>query len=153
MTKNKDQWLSVISKSYEEERLERESYDDSLSKLEFLASCVFGINTYDPDEDCFFAKMAIRVCEAITRGETYKLIEDPDSYRWYLVMCHLPFFAEKIEWGTSIRGAWWSHAGIRFVPPISLADGGELIDGPLCFERDEWVNFVEAVIEFGGCAA
>ena len=38
---------------------------------------------------------------------TFDLIQQGEEmYLGYIVTCHIPVFAELLEWGTSIRSAW-----------------------------------------------
>lgn len=52
-----------------------------------------------------FARKAVEVCAAINDRQTFDYINDPNDYLWYLLMCNMPFFAERLECGISIRGA------------------------------------------------
>jgi hypothetical protein len=69
----------------------------------------------------------------------------PENYRWHIIMCNMPFFANRIEWGTSIRGAWWK-------PDITLTSCGLWEDDKqidtLEFSSDEWASFIHAVVHF-----
>lgn len=111
----------------------KEYYDYSCSPLQFLADDVFDFTTDDPCMSEFFAKKAVEVCKTITDRTTFDYIKDKEDYQWFLVMCNMPFFADKISYGVSIRGAWWedniTYRGDKF----SLA---------------QWEEFIRAVIEF-----
>ncbi len=107
-------------------------------KVEFLASDVFGIVTYDTELDEFFITKALEVCEAINNGRTFEYIEEPDNYLWYIALLNMPFFADKINWGTSVRGAFWDNVKTRL--------WGEEME----FSSDEWKLFVSALLEFAG---
>lgn len=116
------------------------------SRLEYLATNVFGFTTYDGEMDVRFARKAIEVCDAITNKTTFDFIKDPDNYADYLLMCNLPFFAKKLNWGTSIRGAWWDFK-IEF-DSCGLWVGEAQLSEDLEFSQDAWACFMRAVIEF-----
>jgi hypothetical protein len=59
-------------------------------------------------------------------------------------MCNMPFFADRLEWGTSIRGAWWSSKSLA---SCGLWDGDkQLLE--LNFAPGEWDEFARALVEF-----
>lgn len=79
------------------------------SRLEFLGSEPFCFTTYDGEMDAMLAGKALEVCRAVTEGKTFECIEDPANYCWYLLLCDTHFFAGSLDWGTSIRGAYWDY--------------------------------------------
>lgn len=105
----------------------------SESRLEYLGVRVFGFVTGDAKESELFARKAVEVCAAINAEKTSTYIATPDNYLWFLIMCNMPFFAKRIEWGASIRCAWWK-------PRISY--GGE------SFKNAKWEEFISAVVAF-----
>lgn len=128
---------------------------EEYSKLEFLSDNIFEFITLDSEIAEYFAFRAIQVCQAINDRTTFQFIEDSDNYRWYLAMCNMPFFADKISWGCSIRGAFWkqpldpeSGKFVSIKPSLcGLFDGQEqLLD--MEFTLEEWKNFIKALIEF-----
>lgn len=120
--------------------------DKDSSRLEFLCDYIFDITTYDSEMSELFADKAINIAGAINEKTTFDFIKDPERYRWYLLMCNMPFFATKLEWGTSIRGAWWDY-DIEF-NTCGLWDGEEQIIETMKFTQDEWMKFIAAIIEF-----
>ncbi len=114
------------------------------TRMEFLGEHVFNFTTYDGEMSELFAGKAIEVCEAINNGVTFDYIKDPENYRWFLLMCNMPFFAERLEWGTSIRGAWWYPTKLE---SCGLYEGGcQLLY--LDFTRESWSEFVKALVVF-----
>ena len=116
------------------------------SRLEYLGEQIFGFTTYDGEMSALFARKAIEVCAAINNGSTFDYMQEESNYCWYLLLCNLPFVAERIEWGSSIRGAWWK-------PQVELRSfvlwiGDKQIDDAMRFSGEEWSIFIEAVIEF-----
>lgn len=104
------------------------------TRLEFLSSEIFGFVTYDSGMDELFARKAIEVCQAISERKTYEYLESEEGNAWYLLMCNMPFFANRIEWGVSIRGASWMSK----LPNL----------GDFDFTPEEWEAFIRAVVDF-----
>lgn len=78
------------------------------SKFEFLAAEIFDFTTYDSEVDILWSKRMIEVLEAILNRKTFDYIQSSkENYYNYLTMCNMPFLADKLEWGGSIRGAWF----------------------------------------------
>ena len=120
-------------------------------KYEYLSSEIFDFTTYDTEIDKMFVTKAVEVCRAITNRETFEYIKDDENYKWFLIMCNMPFFADKIEWGTSIRGAWWSLCGDKKFKIESCGffdEEYEQILEPLEFNEAEWKEFIMAVACF-----
>ena len=120
--------------------------DGRLSRLEFLADYLFDFTTYDPEAGELFAGKAVEVCAAINDGRTFDYIKDADNYRWFLLMVNMPFFAGRLEWGTSVRGAWWDH-GAQKLESCGLWCGSEQVPS-MEFRRSEWMRFIAALVEF-----
>ena len=120
------------------------------SRLDYLGDHIFNFTTYDGEMSELFARKAVEVCAAINNKLTFDYIKEPNDYRWFLLMCNIPFFAERLEWGTSIRGAWWGAPlgkKIEF-DSCGLWIGDEQLDKPMQFSREEWEQFIAAVIDF-----
>jgi hypothetical protein len=116
------------------------------SRLEYLGDHFFDFTTYDGEMSFLFAQKAVEVCQAINNMKTFEYIENGTNYKWFLLMCNMPFFSDKLEWGTSIRGAWWDHK-IEF-SCLGLWDGDTQLSDTMTFDQDEWMRFISAVIEF-----
>lgn len=117
------------------------------SRLEYLGDHIFNFTTYDGEMSELFASKALEVCAAISAGTTYDYIKDKENYRWFLLMCNMPFFAGKLEWGTSIRGPWWLHDKITLSSDGLWLDGDQIQD-TVDFTGEEWRRFVEAMLLF-----
>jgi hypothetical protein len=134
-----------------EEGWKESDINGPLGRLEYLADYIFDFTTYDREMAELFASRALEVCAAISGGTTFNYIKDAEQYRWYLVMCNMPFFADKITWGTSVRGAWWSEppqGKIKF-SSCGLWLDGEQLHEPMEFTCDQWREFIAAVLGFG----
>ncbi len=120
------------------------------SRLEYLADNVFDFTTYEGEYSELFARKALEVCAAISDSKTLEYIKEPENRLWYLLMVNMPFFADKLEWGTSIRGAWWGeppHKKIEF-ESCGLFLDGEQLRGPMEFTREQWQELVAAMLDF-----
>lgn len=134
-----------------EEGYEAIASTDPIGRLEYLSDYIFNFTTYDGAMAELFANKAMEVCAAISDRTTFDYIKDAEQYRWYLVMVNMPFFADKLEWGTSIRGAWWGeppHKKIEFSSCGLFLDGEQLHE-TMEFTRDQWREFIAAVLAFG----
>lgn len=122
----------------------------SKSHLEFLNDAVFDFTTYDSGMSELFATKAVEVCKVISDRTTFEYMQVPEDYKWFLLMCNMPFFCNKLNWGTSIRGAWWD-TGLR--SDIIELESSYLYLGEnqllkLQFTLSQWKEFIQAVIEF-----
>ena len=122
------------------------------SRLDYLGDGVFDFITYESEMSELFAAKAVEVCAAINDSKTFDYIKDAEQRKWYLLMCNLPFFADRLEWGTSIRGAWWGGKPGKQIEfqSCSLWIGDEKCADTMAFSRDEWRRFIAAVIDFAG---
>lgn len=117
-----------------------------LSRLEFLADYIFGFTTYAKSYSELFTAKALEVCAAISAQHNFKYIENDENHQWYLLMVNMPFFENKLNWGTSIRGAWWDHQEFQLVT-CGLWDGDTQVIDPT-FTYDEWLVFIDELIAF-----
>lgn len=126
-----------------------QSHQDKPTRFEYLSSHIFDFTTYDGDIDELFVKKALEVCVAITNKQTFDYIKDEDNYRWFLIMCNMPFFSKKLTWGTSIRGAWWElYNGMTLkIESCGFFDGDEQII-KMEFKEHQWPMFIEAMQKF-----
>lgn len=122
----------------------------NISRLEYLSEHIFDFTTYDGAMDELFARKALDVCVAINDRNTFEYLESSEGYQWYLIMCNMPFFASKLEWGTSIRGAWWGMYGSQTfeLSSCGLWEDGKPLAAPLKFNREQWEAFIAAMLEF-----
>lgn len=119
------------------------------SRVAFLADHVFDFTTYDDDASELFGKKALEVCVCISDKKTFEYQHSgEESYRWYLLMCNMPFFQGKLEWGTSIRGAWWEYGKTFEIGAYTFFKDSEQISEVMKFNNEQWLQFVEAMKEF-----
>ena len=141
-------YLELLDRSYKSVC----EYTEGLSKMDFLISHLFEIATYDSGQSEIIGKKLFETIDAINNRTTFDYIKDPENYTWYLMFCNFSFFKGKIEWGTSVRGAWWtqSHYKDRFIKFSTCAlieeDGEQKTDWE--FAIDEWIDFMKACVEY-----
>lgn len=139
-------YLQLLEHSFEIE------FEDErvLSRLEYLSVNIFDFTTYDSEADILFARKAIEVCNAISNRQTFEYQQDNENYLWYLIICNMPFFIDKLEWGTSIRGAWWgvSKWDEFEISSCGFYEGSEQILAPLKFNENQWNLFITAMSDF-----
>jgi hypothetical protein len=82
------------------------NYDEEISRLAFLGDYIFNFTTYDDEISEVFAKDMLEVIEVIMGGRNFEYLKNRSNYLKYLTMVNMPFLKDKIEWGTSVRGAW-----------------------------------------------
>lgn len=124
-----------------------------MSKLSWVGDVIFDFTCYDDVASETFAYWAIVVAKAISERKTFECMEKNGDI-FYLTMVNMPFFIGRLEWGTSIRGAWWDID--RPYPNMALSldtDGIYSEDGkqlcPLKFnDNNEWLDFMDALYEF-----
>ena len=136
-------YLKLLEESYEAVK----GHDRDIStRHQYLSEYIFNFITYDGDMGELFGGKAVEVCEAINTMKTFEYIkENTENYRWYLIMCNMPFFCDKLQWGGSIRGAWWDTGAIEF-SSCGLWNGQDQIT--LFFDNNTWKEFINEVVEF-----
>lgn len=118
------------------------TFDPQCTRLEFLSGSVFEFKTYDCDVAAMFAHKAVRTCAILSR-KIPLTTHDPD-YHWYLAMVNTTFFENKIDWGTSIRTAFWQAD--EFILNGLWYEGNQI--SRLALGLDEWTKFVDDLIAF-----
>lgn len=124
-------------------------FGSAKSRLDFLSESIFDFTTYDGEMAELFGRRAVEVVDAITNRTTFDYIKDPEGHKWFLVMCNTPFFRGRINWGTSVRAAWWDHDPIEY-QSCGLWDGDAQMYETMRLSRDEWIAFMRAIVEFAG---
>lgn len=109
------------------------------SRLEYIGSTIFNFTTYDGKIDARFAEEMLEVIEVILNKTNFEYIKNEENYVKYLTMINMPFMQDKLDWGTSIRGAWIEDYG----------DGEIEIDcGGITVPREELSEFLRQLIKF-----
>jgi len=133
------------------DKMLEESYSieqNKYSRLKWLSEYIFDFDTYETEYAELFARYAVDVCKAINDRKTFEFISDKDNRMWFLIMCNMPFFKERITWGISIRGAFWDSGTALTLNSCGLYYDGEQITCDITFADESWVEFVDALIEF-----
>ena len=123
---------------------------DLVSRLAYLSEYIFKFTTYETTYSELFATKALEVCTAINDRKTFEYINNPEGHLWFLLMCNMPFFRSKLNWGTSIRSAFWSASPNE---NIELRSCGLWLDGKQLHETmeftcEQWHEFIAAVLAF-----
>lgn len=147
--------LEIYKAQFEEERTWWRS--EPVSKYEWAAHRVFDLVTYDSSLDEMFVKDIIEVCKEILEERTYEYIRDQDNYIKYILVCQILDKFHWIEWGTSIRGAWFEVDIRHFGPGVETTNYSKDILDELEWWGDEHhviekvpftVENIKAFIEF-----
>lgn len=116
--------MNKFTKQLEDCHSELESLrDDKVSKLEFLASDVFNFITYDGGMDEFLALKMLKVLSIILNEQNHQYIKKESNYKDFILMVNMPFLVDKLEWGASIRGAWYKDYGSYEICHIKIKKG------------------------------
>lgn len=138
-------YLELLKESFKEEK----KSDSDLDRYQYLSDHIFDFTTYDRVAARRMGEVALSVCLAITDRKTFSYIEDKGNYADYLNCVNMVFFMNKLEWGTSIRGAWWDFSGNKEFELDSCGlykDGEQILN--IKFNREEWDLFVYAMRDF-----
>ena len=127
---------------YEEQRT---WLSNGQTKYEWAASEVFHLTTYDSALDERFVKNIIEVCRVILERRTYEYIEDEENYIKYILVCQLLEQNHWIEWGTSIRGAWFEIDLHQIWPERQMRNYSKDILDELVWGRDDDKHVIEKV--------
>jgi len=117
-----EQWQEYTNEQFPD----NESLDTYFSKQEkkciFLSSAIIGITTYDDELSKEYGKMILDTLIQIKNRTTFEYIKDKENYRKFILSCN--FIQNWIEWGTSIRGAWFNTGDGKIVPDEYLGNIG-----------------------------
>lgn len=140
-----NKWLDLLKSS---KKSVEEFGHEPMSNLEYLCDQIFDVTTYDSGQSELIGKKCVEVSIAITKKETFEYIKDEANYTWYLMLCNIDFFAKRIDWGGSIRGAWWDtyHGTELNTCGMFDSEGEYVLD--IKFTRDEWDEFIMACAAF-----
>lgn len=135
-------YSELISNSYNKENEWSEQ-----TKAEYISSAIFNFTTYDSSMDDLLVEKSIEVCKAISNGTTFDFIKDGQNYVWYCICVNFPFFKKRLNWGTSIRGAWLDEEQ----PPLEsceLWDGDKQVTSLSFKSVEDFKQFIKAIVEF-----
>ena len=124
--------------------------DPENTKYGWVANHIFNLATYDDSLDELFAKKIIEVCKAILDGTTYDYIRDGSNYISYILVCQLLYHMNWIDWGTSIRGAWFDDYGgphTKPTPILTYYDCHEVGFQEIRFTKDNLKTLIDFIEE------
>lgn len=93
------------------------------SKLDFIVEIIFNLTTYDSDINELLGNKMIKVIDCILNKTTFEYQKDKANYENYLMMVNMSFLEDKLEWGTSIRGAWFDDFKEYEIANIKIQKG------------------------------
>lgn len=117
-----------------------------VTKYEWLSENVFELTTYDSSISELFGKKIVEVCRAILDRNTFKYIEKGENeYVTHILVCQVLEQFCWIEWGTSIRGAWFEEQHFnQYQSRYILRYGNDLKELPFTEENIKLlIEFVE----------
>jgi len=113
-----DKFAIQLEKLYQENNSFKETV---IPKLEFIGESIFNFTCYDSFAAELFAKNMIEVIECILTKTQFLYQEE--NYMNYLTMVNIPFLVDKIDWGTSIRAAWFDEWKQYEIASIKVSKG------------------------------
>lgn len=114
------------------------------NRLEYIADVLFDFTTYDGGLSQKMATNMLAVLECIFKKETFAYIEaSNENYVNYITNINMPFLQGKLEWGTSIRGAWLDTYGKNKDEVLKIGISGIEI------KRFELEEFIGVLIDWG----
>lgn len=135
---NKSDYLELLEKGY----TSFISWYGDASKYTYLSSYVFEFTTYDSFMDELLVTKAMEVAMSINSQTNFTYIENEENYKWYIIIVNMYPFCQLLEWGASVRGAWWSYNSKIKFPTIQLDDKNYEMT------REDWINLIYAVDKF-----
>lgn len=129
---------------------DREDYTLVEWKYAWLCDSVFNIDTYDTNLSVKWGKLIFDVMRAIQGHKTYDYIKDEANYETYVAVCNLFNLNQLIDWGSSIRGAWFSfNKDTRDFCLVECCEIGKLVDGEwVTVQKEGHVNWSEEAVNY-----
>lgn len=127
-------FLKILDENYKEQSEMGIELD---SKMEYLGSVIFDFTTYDGEINILFAERMVPVLKCILDRTTFEYQKNKEQYINYLTMVNMPFLTDKLDWGGSIRGAWFDNWKEY-----------EIDCGRIKIEKQEFTQFITDLIEW-----
>lgn len=110
------------------------------SKIVFFVDGMLGLTTYDRSLSEKCGKKILGIIKDIYNKKVFEKIIDSEYYYEYIIYCN--FIINWLEWGTSIRNAWFDG---EFEPEYSLinigySDTSFRIDNHFIDELIRWLD-------------
>lgn len=141
--------LSDFVGMFEESLVEmksRVSEPEYYTAINLIGEGVFDFTTYESEVLKKLTLDALQVCWVISTKTNFDFIANDSGNLKYLTMVNMPFFANRLEWGTSIRGAWWDHGWQELETNELIFQEKQL--QKLRFQPLAWEKFLHAASEF-----
>lgn len=130
----------------------RSGAEGEYSKYEWAADEIFQLCTYDSGLDEIFVRDILEVCKVILDWTNFEYISNRQNYLKYILVCQLLNEFRWIDWGTSIRGAWFDGYDNDARPILEAKDWYECTPEGLNEHTMLKVSFnkdnIKALIEF-----
>jgi len=117
-----EQWQEYTNEQFPDNESLDTYFSQQEKKCVFLSSAIIGITTYDDELSKEFGKMILDTLIQIKNRTTFEYIKDKENYRKFILSCN--FIQDWLEWGTSIRGAWFNTGDGKIVPDEYLGNIG-----------------------------
>lgn len=116
-------------------------------KLLYLGDYVFMFTTYVDEYSKHFAGAMVRTLRRIQDQTNFEFIEaSQENHLEYLQTVNTPFLHDKLDWGTSIRGAWFSHDSKIKVWDNEKEEEFEMLFLDYVRELLEWYDTPEEIV-------
>ena len=133
-------------------KLLNESYEHATKnittdcRLEFIGAAILDVITYDSGMDKLYASKMLPVIKSIRHFDLDFQKQNEENYFW-MINTHniMPF---ECDWGSSIRGAWFSHEGQDIRVSWAFYDGEQL--ERLKLSAEEFEKFIDALCDWSG---
>jgi hypothetical protein len=115
-----------------------------ITKYSYIASIIFNITSYDSELDEFYVKKLLEFFEIIESNEI--LSDSLEDYKIYVLLANLPTIASILNWGTSIRSAFFTDPVV--INTYGIFQEGKQINLNIKFSAENWIIFIEAIKGF-----
>lgn len=147
-----EQWLEWLLKMQIAQISVLSEPADGRNAYEIVAA-VLGIVTYDGGMDEILVKKMMPTLLTIGDKQSGGQF-DGNDYAWFCIAINMPFLHRRLNWGTSIRGAWYTLTNHPFDPHHGVigrgSSGFDIIDADVLGAGDEesFVNLIRAMDQF-----
>jgi len=117
-----DQWQEYTNETFPDNESLDTYFTIQEKKCIFLSSAIVGITTYDDELSKEYGKMILDTLIQIKNRTIFEYIKDKENYKNFIFSCN--FIKDWLEWGISIRGAWFNTGDGKIVPDEALSNVG-----------------------------
>jgi hypothetical protein len=110
-------------------------------KMEFVGLAIFEYNTYENEVCKLLATRTITVIEHILNQTIRDYLIDPTNNEVYLTVVNMVFLSDKLDWGISIRSAWFDKGN----PGETYSIGSmQIPKSDICIFLEELLKWIKA---------